>query len=314
MKKLIIFTCLLALAGCKSAIHQTADITYQPKISAPTYASGEGPVVMVDEGHFNFHTARGRYRPFAELLKADGYQIRLHKGRFTQDSLAGGDVLVIANALSKRNSKNLSLPVDSAFDEREIQTVVDWVHNGGALLLIADHMPMPKAAEKLADKFGALFNNGFAVENANTGVSKPIVFTICTGSLAKHPEVTGQSDRGDVCNVATFTGQAFQVDKNWTSLLTFSTGAASLMPTVGWDFNDQTPRVSVEGWSQGAIRDWGLGRIATFGEAAMFTAQISNDIKVGMQLPCADGNELFLLNIMQWLLGESGDEKNNNDT
>jgi hypothetical protein len=48
---------------------QVADTGFNPVIVRPEYAMGKGPVVLIDEGHNNFHTADGRYLPFARLLR-----------------------------------------------------------------------------------------------------------------------------------------------------------------------------------------------------------------------------------------------------
>jgi len=49
----------------------------------------------------------------------------------------------------------------------------------------------------------------------------------------------------------------------------------------------------------------GRGRVAVFGEAAMFTAQVSGPERrpMGMNTPTAAQNPQFLLNVMHWLAG-----------
>ena len=58
---------------------------------------------------------------------------------------------------------------------------------------------------------------------------------------------------------------------------------------------------------QGAVIHYGKGRVAVFGEAAMFSAQeyITNDERVlmGMNRSDAAQNPQFLLNVMHWLSG-----------
>ena len=75
------------------------------------------------------------------------------------------------------------------------------------------------------------------------------------------------------------------------------------MPAKAWDLNDETPQVSVKNWCQGATLEFYKGRIAVFGEAAMFTAQYSkaNNVWFGLKARGAEQNEQFLLNIMHWL-------------
>ena len=55
------------------------------------------------------------------------------------------DILVIANAGTDAES-SWELPTPSAFTDDEIDVVVRWVADGGALFLIADHMPAAGAA------------------------------------------------------------------------------------------------------------------------------------------------------------------------
>jgi hypothetical protein len=49
----------------------------------------------------------------------------------------------------------------------------------------------------------------------------------------------------------------------------------------------------------------GKGRVAIFGEAAMFSAQLGGPQKLpmGMNAPVAKQNPQFLLNVMHWLSG-----------
>jgi hypothetical protein len=99
-------------------------------------------VIFIDEGHHNFHTREGRYLPFTNLLESDGYQLKSYEGNFTHEKISAGKILVIANALNKKNVNDWFLPTPSAFTPAEIEVVKTWVKNGGNLFLIADHMPI----------------------------------------------------------------------------------------------------------------------------------------------------------------------------
>ena len=81
-----------------------------------------------------------------------------------------------------------------------------------------------------------------------------------------------------------------------------------LMPEIAWQFTPATPRHSASGWLQGATLKFGKGRIAVFGEAAMFSAQLAGPAReaVGMNSPQAPQNYRFLLNTLRWLAGELG--------
>src|SRR5690349_17665506 len=79
---------------------QVVDSQFHPAVvEHPAFKPGRGPVVMVDEAHFNIHTAGGHYAPFAEVLRQDGYRVAPFKAKFTPKALKAGHVLVIANAL-----------------------------------------------------------------------------------------------------------------------------------------------------------------------------------------------------------------------
>lgn len=69
--KTTLFLIILIMPGYLYS-QQIADTTYNPTILNPEYESGNGPVVLLDEGHHNFHTKNGRYRAFSLLLERDG--------------------------------------------------------------------------------------------------------------------------------------------------------------------------------------------------------------------------------------------------
>ena len=283
---------------------QMPDTTSLPKIDNPAFARGQGPLILIDEAHNNFHTAGNRYLPFATFLRNDGFRVQPSPHEITEDILRECAILVISNALHASNLGNWQLPTPSAFSEQEIRTLREWVAAGGSLMLIADHMPMPGAAAELAAAFGVHFNNGFAYETEN-GVrrQRPIVFKRADGSLADHPITRGRSAHERIDSVVTFTGQAFQVENDSGALMIFRDGSISLMPEVAWQFDDKTDSVAVSGWLQGVAADFGEGRIAIFGEAAMFTAQRAGPQgrPFGMTMPQAQQNPQFLLNVMRWL-------------
>ena len=308
MRKLIPALLILAVTACGigrgARAQQVSDPDFKPPIAQPAYPVGRGPVVLLDEAHHNFHTAAGRYLPFAELLRRDGYVVRASAGKFTKEYLKTGSVLVIANALHERNGDgDWSLPTPSAFTDEEIAAVADWVKAGGALFLIADHMPMAGAAAQLALTFGFRYSNGFAVDGTSQG---PMIFKLSDGSLKEHAITRGRRGRAEqVDAVATFTGSAFQAPKDAQSLFVLGDGVQSLEPAVAWQFDAQTKRIPVKGWLQGATLGFGKGRVAVFGEAAMFSAQLGGPERrpLGMNAPIARQNPQFLLNVMHWLSG-----------
>lgn len=293
---------IFAVAGfpAPGIAQQTGDPSFNPVIAEPAFPPGGGPTIGVDEAHSNFHTADGRFGAFAQLARADGFVVEGVASTFDPASLSELDILVIANALHPRNEEDWSLPTPSAFSPDEIAAVRDWVESGGSLLLIADHMPFPGAAGDMAAAFGFQLNNGFALDPEEQG---PLVLRRSDGSLAPHPITDGGAEEERVDSVATFTGEAFRSPPEATDLLILPEGFITLMPDVAWQFSEDTPRQDVAGWSQGSVRTFGEGRVAVFGEAAMFTAQLAgpNQVPVGMNAPVASQNARFVTNLLRWL-------------
>ena len=274
---------------------QIPDTTDIPGVKNPAYQVNTGPVICVDAAHNNLHSLDRGYAPFGAFLKKDGYRLRSLDSAFEADVLEGCTILVIANALHESNLGNWVLPTPSAFTEHEIKTVKGWVEGGGSLLLIADHMPYPGANKKLAAAFGFTFNNGFAMKQQQTW--PPAVFKKNNNTLQELLVTEG------IDSVATYTGQAFKIPEEAVSVITFGDDHYTLMPDTAWQFSAETPQEFVKGWSQGAIMNVEEGRLAVFGEAAMFTAQTvqSQNLKVGIIDPNAPQNAQFLLNIIHWL-------------
>jgi hypothetical protein len=292
---------LLLGVSPSSTAQQIADTLFKPNVGSPAYPAGRGPTVLIDEGHRNFHTMEGRYLPFARLLQKDGYLVKPYHGPLTVPGLAGAKILVIANALAKENENEWTLPTPPAFDSAEIGVVREWVNNGGSLFLIADHMPFPGAVGTLAAEFGVLMGNGFALDGATeNGLMR---FSRSGGSLADHPITRGRNALEHVDSVVAFTGQAFRLDGSGEALMTLGRNVVLLMPQAAWQFSRLTPSVSASGMLQGAAIRFGKGRVAVFGEAAMFSAQLSGPSRnpAGMNDPAAPQNAQFLLNVVHWL-------------
>lgn len=282
---------------------QLADTTYNPTIINPMYDLGKGPVVFIDEGHHNFHTKNERFRAFSNLLERDGYNVKGYAGVFEENELDKGKILVISNALNERNVGEWVLPNPSAFTLEEIDVVREWVNKGGKLFLIADHMPMAGAAQELAKAFGFEFTNGFAVDTLSNG---PAFFNLAKMSLDQNVITKGRNNSESVKQVASFTGQAFRIPEDATPILTFGPSFVNMLPDTAWVFNDNTTTYKVDGWSQGAFKRQGRGKVVVFGEAAMFTAQLvgPRNYKAGMNNDVAPENYQLLLNIIHWLDGQ----------
>jgi hypothetical protein len=288
---------LLWLNAARCVGQQVADTLYSPEIVNPVYKKGQGSIVLLDEGHHNFHTLNGRFKPFANVLRKDGYVVEASHSMFTTETLGHGKILVIANALHTSNREQWGLPTPSAFSDAEIETVNQWVKEGGSLFLIADHMPFPGAAEKLAASFGFKFYNGFAQQGGGKDI-----FTLGKG-LIENTLTKGRNEKEIITSLQSFTGQAFEIPEGAHPVIILGSDFEIKMPQVAWEFTKETKSISGENFVQGAFMKYGKGRVVMFGEAAMFTAQLQGKNKMGMNVKSASQNAQFLLNTIHWLDG-----------
>ena len=293
---LAVWACLICLVSAQ----QVADPNFSTKVDRPAYKKN-GPKVLFDEAHNNFHTASGRYKPFADLITNDGYQVTPNKQKFSAATLKGFDILIIANAMG---APQMNLPEASnpAFTAEECDVVRDWVRQGGALLLIADHAPVGGANQILGERFGINMSKQFTADEQNfeKDTQNPgfIVYTRESGRLADHPITRGRNAAERLNKIIAFTGQSLKGPADSFAFMRLADTARDLMPGA-----DSKP-ISAAGRAQGIAMKFGKGRAVFLGEAAMLSAQLAgpNQMKFGMNRPGTDNRQLAL-NIVHWLSG-----------
>ena len=289
---------LVLFSGVIVCAQQMADPEFNTSVENPGY-SKNGPRVMFDEAHNNFHTMDGRYKPFVTLLLNDGYRVIRNRVPFTEKSLDTFKVLVIANALGAEEMDDTGAD-NPAFTEAEIEAVHDWVRGGGSLLLIADHAPFGGAAENLGKAFGVEMSKGFTLDEANSAEGNPsiIVYSRENHLLLEHPITSGRNAAEKINKVMSFTGQSLVGPKGSYSILKLSDTAKDTPDRGASTF------VSATGRAQALAFKFGKGRVVVQGEAAMLSAQIAgaNKFKMGMNVPGTD-NKQYALNLMHWLSG-----------
>ena len=302
-QELIKSVCLVALCLCVwgfALTQQVADPNFDAKVAQPAYKKN-GPKVLFDEAHNNFHTASGRYKPFADLISSDGYQVTPNKQKFSRETLKGFRILVISNALG--NQRMAAAEAGSpAFTDAECDAVRDWVKAGGSLLLIADHAPMGAANQILGQRFGIDMSKMFTVDEQNCDKESEnpgfIVYTRASGRLTDHAITRGRDDSERVNKIIAFTGQSLKGPAGSVAFMKLADTAQDRMPGA-----DNKP-VSAAGRAQGIALKPGKGRAIFLGEAAMLSAQVTgpNQTKFGMNYPGIDNRQLAL-NIVHWLSG-----------
>ena len=298
---LLLLLSLGAVASAQQVVNPNADMS----VARPAWPAGQGPRVMVDEGHANFHTIAGRYGPFAALLRNDGYRVAPHTGAFTAASLADADVLVIANALPAEAAAGGTLadPTPSAFTAEEVAAVRAWVERGGALLLIADHKPFAGAVAVLGQAFGVHFRDAYAVSPGSRGDDR---FRNGAG-LSDHPILAGAGGDPAVTEIRTFTGSAFDAPAA-RPLVTLGEGFRLITGAGVIRLDPSDTSHSAAGLLQGAALEVGRGRVVVMGEAAMFSSQLAGPEQrvMGIGAPGTEQNRQFALNLMHWLSRRPG--------
>ncbi|NVK29277.1 MAG: hypothetical protein HWE14_14585 [Flavobacteriia bacterium] len=287
---------ILTLSLSLSA-QQVPDTGYVAHWDHPPYELGAGPVVGVDGAHNNFHKLNGGFRAFGNVAQAGGFQVVSVDESFTPESLANIDILVIANPLHASNLGNWQLPCPSAFSAFEIQTVDNWVRNGGRLILIADHMPFGGAAYDLGKNFGIEWENGFAsVESGGFG-------DLFTTSFA--PFTNADSIR----SIRTFTGSAMSSDRmDVYPIIILQEGTLNL-PTIAWNFDSLNTAMPLDGYYQGCWTRAEKGIVVCLGEAAGLTSQLvgPEEYPVGISTPRVGGNLGFIQDMLVSLAPENDD-------
>jgi hypothetical protein len=308
------------LSAAPARAQQVADSSFDTSVARPAYPRGTGPVVAIDEAHFNFHTRSGRYLTMARLLESDGYRVRSNTAPFAGPTLDSLQVLIIANAIG--GAWDAGAYARPGFTEAEADAVRDWVTRGGSLLLVADHAPMGVAAENLARRFGVTMSKGFTEDPtaflAGAGPSI-LLFSRSNGLLRDHPVTRGRDAGEQVDSVVAFTGQSLGAPPGAEVILALSDNAidhppptpeqaaASGNPGSAWRTAVRDlPTTSARGRVVGLSLSLGKGRVIVLAEAAMLSAQVvlnpsgQRMATMGMNV-VGVGNKQFALNALHWL-------------
>ena len=271
---------------------QRADVGFDVTVARPAFTS-PGPTVWIDEAHDNFHTANGRYKPFADLMSNDGFLVFRNTEKLNSQRLGYCHILVIVNAAADGGGDGEARK--SAFTEEECSAVQRWVWAGGALLLITDHEPYGSASEALAQRFGVVMNTSGTLDPANIDEKiGALVFSRERQLLVDHPITNGRDWSEQINRVATFYGQALIGPVGSTPFLRFADTAT---------YESANGEYSAAGWAQGVALPYGAGRVVVMGEAAELSAQLAGLEPMGMNVPGID-NRQMALNIMHWLSGQ----------
>jgi len=297
--KLLFSHLVVILISMAASAQQIADPYFNAKVDNPAFTKNF-PRVLFDEAHNNSDTARGRYKPFADLLFNDGYHVAVNRQPFTKESLKSFKILVIVNPLGAEDIDDEG--ADSpAFTNAECDTVSEWVRGGGALLFVADEAPFGSAAEILATRLGVNMSKGYTMDPANAAKEENntsvMVYSRENHLLAEHAILSGRSEAERVNRVIVFTGQSLKGPEGSEAFLKLADSAVDKIASP-------VKTNSAAGRAQGIAFRLGKGRVVSLGDAAMLSAQLtgSDNQPFGMNIPNIDNRQLAL-NIMHWLSG-----------
>jgi hypothetical protein len=300
---------VLAVAGALILLNRERqyDSSFDTRVIEPAYR-GNGPSVLYDEGHLNTHTSAGGYKPFADLIRSDGYNVRVTRQPLSAQALSGVSVLIIVGARGTNDAND-----GPAFSDSETSAIDQWIRAGGSLLLVTDHWPYGSAVESLAQRFGVQMGNGLLEDPEHHEVrlgQSHLVFDSNNGLLRDHPIIRGRNSSEQIHRVLTFTGQSVLGPAAAVPFMALSDAAVERTPTIpqversGGDIRvrmEYGAPVSAKGRAQGIALELEKGRIVVLGEAGMLRAQRGQGgSRVGMNVPGYDNRQLAL-NIMRWL-------------
>lgn len=300
---------VLMAAAAPAGAQQVPDTLFDTRIARPAWERGKGPRLLLDEAHRNFHTLDGRYRPFADLARNDGFRVAANREPFTAVSLAAADLVVIANAMG---SDDMGSPQaeSAAFTAAECAAMRAWVEGGGALLLIADHSPFGAATSSLARALGVDLRNSYAGDPLYGESDNPtsVIYTAGRGLDTTHVIVRGRDASERVTRVKTFTGESVAGPRGSAMVLALSDSSYDDAISITETHLLQGPmpperRSSARGRAQAVAFELGKGRVVVLGEAAMLSAQLAGPggrYRMGMNQPGND-NRQFAINVLRWL-------------
>ena len=242
--------------------------------------------ILFDEAHNNYHTAAGRYKPFANLIANDGFKVLRGTMPFTIQSLEHINVVVIAST--------------GIINQIEIKVLNKWIHGGGSLLVITDH-DNPTSNDLLQSIGIQTPDINYTADTLHGTFA--IRFTKKEMLLGNHPIINGRNNSEKIEVVNSFTGRTIIGPVGCSVLLPLSPSAVDYMTIEPFlrMIEDMIPVQSMGLRSHGVAFTLGKGKVVALSEAAMLTAQIFPDGQpVGMNLSGSD-NRQFALNIVRWL-------------
>jgi hypothetical protein len=320
-----------------TAQDQRADPDFDTKVASPTYKSRH-PAVLFDEAHHNFHTAGGLYKPFADLIRHDGYRVESNKKPLSRALLDRYEILIIANAEgakeeAHRTGAAQAHPVDVADpggEEKEPQAAevrVKIIDIAGPGVEEEGHRAAAQALRDVECKVvggwvksgGSLLlitdmnQWGAAARNLadRFGVAMSQGVTIdprhCVDGTPARLIFTDAAGLLGDHPITRGRDPSERINRVVTYVGQSLLGPPRSVPFLrlsnsAIDEDSDGGRVGAAGRCQGLAMIHGKGRVVVLGEAGALSAQLGAQGPFGMNDPGNDNRQLAL-NVMHWLSG-----------
>ncbi len=92
----------------------------------------------------------------------------------------------------------------------------------------------------------------------------PEIFSRSRNNIFSNKVTEGRNESERIDSICIFTGQSFIAPKNATIITSLNDDYEILLPTVAWEFSDNTPRMSGIGLANGAYMQYGKGRLIPY--------------------------------------------------
>ena len=234
--------------------------------------------VLIDLSHnemLNIH--EDEFSEFLELLNSLNLKVKTNENKnITEKVLQNIDIVIIGN------------PIDDYFSSIEIKSIIDFVREGGNLLLVseygADYLQKTNLNDISGKYFGIYFQKNIVKEYNKINQNCSSILTIQDFNNHKITNQLRDVVFGGSCSllINKNSESLFYSKESWTEV-----------------YNDLEKQWSKDEDNQqqiiAAYTEYGRGKVVALGDIDIF----SNDPNIGMSLL---DNRKFVLNIFDWFL------------
>ena len=234
--------------------------------------------ILFDTSHSEMLSIKDQeYSEFINLLKSLTLKILTNENKnLTNQLLQGIDILVIGN------------PIDNYFSNIEIKNIINFVRDGGRLLIISeyggDYLQKTNLNDITGKNFGIYFQKNIVKQNNSINQNCSSIISI--QNFQKH-QISKQLREliiGGTCSLLLKkdSNPLLYLNDSWTEIYNAS--------NEQWSKENGKMKQIIS-----ACTEYGRGKVVAIGDIDIF----SNDSNIGLN--CLD-NRKFVLNLISWLL------------